>query len=411
MTEPGRAEPGLEELLDAGGPLWLRADWMQSRRARAALALLGVLATCGVVASRLASQHSGASTQASPLGAATPARAVSPAVSPTAPAAAVLPGFERAGAGVDVQILVTPVGASGPAWLHAGHGQLRVIRLPTDPQGWDVAASPAGVVLHAGPTQRCDVCPGEPTAVYYAATGSPVAHRVGAANDIAAITADHRAIWLSSYRYPDRSVASSTQVVTAREVSLAGRPIGAPVRVPTGYRLAGDVLAQPVHGQLLLVRQVGLDTHYIVWSPRQDRVVAALGRALAVSDTEVAWVSSSCPDAACPVERTDLRTGRTRLTGVPSGRMPIAASYSPDGRRLAVLTVVRRDLIGAGQLDTFLLRRTGTPEYLLSPAQSAVPVMTWVGDSPWLVLASPTAAHATVVDSRDGMRFAVPLPA
>ena len=85
-------------------------------------------------------------------------------------------------------------------------------------------ASPAG-------RTECGDCVVPSLPVWFLADGARSVTRLGTANQVTpAATAD--AVWLTSY---PSTADADTAARTAREVSAAGRPLGAPVTLPSGY--------------------------------------------------------------------------------------------------------------------------------------------------------------------------------
>ena len=154
-----------------------------------------------------------------------------------------------------------------------------------------VQASSAGVT-------GCGDCTVPSLPVWFLADGARSATRVGRANQVSpAATAD--AVWLTSYPPTDDP---DTAARTAREVSLAGVPMGPPVRLPTGY-----VIYQATDRGLLLapVRQRPGTPAYKLWNPADPKASRTFDGVIAASPTEIAWT----PPCAAPVPSRGGRPG------------------------------------------------------------------------------------------------------
>ena len=285
------------------------------------LALIGVLVLAvagGVVYLALPRhQHSPAAAVPAPTGLAAPALPAEPdgIGGPTLPWAAGLR---------------LPAAGTRPAWFSPATGRSAPIGgLPADSSGYQFIRTDHGWVVQpnsAGKTAHDDYAV-PPLPVWFLADGAVSVTRVGTANQVApAATAG--ALWLTSY--PLGADANSA-AGTAREVSLAGAPLGAPVRLPPGY-----VIDQATDRGLLLapaVPQQGTtaDKLWDAAAPRDSRTFDAV---IAATPTEIAWAPACA--ARCLVRVLDLATGRQTAVELPRGSSAASGAFSPTGGFLAL---------------------------------------------------------------------------
>jgi hypothetical protein len=122
-----------------------------------------------------------------------------------------------------------PVAGTQPAWFSPATGRSAPIGgLPADIAGYQFTRADRGWVVQAssGGETECGDCARPSLPVWFLADGARSATRVGTANQVTpAATAD--AVWLTSY---PPAADPDTAARTAREVSLAGVPLGPPVR-------------------------------------------------------------------------------------------------------------------------------------------------------------------------------------
>jgi hypothetical protein len=133
---------------------------------------------------------------------------------------------------------------------------------------------------------------------------------------------DGDALWLLSRR-------------SAQLAGADGKRYGRPFPVPAGKRVvaaldAGLVLAPTSTGALGPVEVVDPRTRRVV------RTITPAGLVLSAAGDHVAW--SGCAGSACPVEVTQISTGRVQpLPGLPAGYLPVGSpTLSPDNRHFAV---------------------------------------------------------------------------
>src|SRR3984957_12700186 len=223
-----------------------------------------------------------------------------------------------------------PVAGTQPAWFSpATGGSAPIGSLPADSAGYHFARASGGWVVQASSAgvTGCGDCTVPSLPVWFVADGARSATRVGRANQVtpSAIAA---AVWLTSYPpTADPEIAART----AREVSLAGVPMGPPVRLPTGY-----VIYQATDRGLLLapVRQRPGTPAYKLWNPADPQASRTFDGVIAASPTEIAWT----PPCArmCRVQLLNLATGRQAVVELPAGSFSAGAAFSPSGGYLAL---------------------------------------------------------------------------
>jgi hypothetical protein len=291
------------------------------RRAVAAAVL--VLAAVVIVEHLPRSQHS-------------PPRPTGAAAAVTAPVAASgAPTLAEVPDGITGPALSWPEGlrlpATGrrPAWFWPGTGQMVPIGgLPPQRSGYEFIRAAGGWAVQADPgTQAgCGTCAGPGRVVYFLADRAQSVTRVGLAVAVAPGAAG--ALWLTSYP-PDAD--PRTAAGTAREVSIAGAPLGPQVRLPAGYLIeeATDrgLLLAPVAPQPGTVADQ-------LWDPAAPRASRAFDGVIAASPTQIAWTPPCV--AQCRVQVVNLATGRQVTAELPEGRSAANAAFSPDGSFLAV---------------------------------------------------------------------------
>jgi hypothetical protein len=289
-----------------------------------------------------------------------------------------------------VQLLISRHLGSPLAWFSLDTGTLTPLDLPPNVQPYRVQAFPGGALLRPETTRPCKGCPSQPTPIYSAATGSRTVTRVGFANWDAAVTADHTAVWLSSYQPATDPYSGRSQTFTAHKVDLSGHPLGTPTPLPSGYVPAADALEQPPSTLLLRAwtnpNRTGAE--YTLWDPGSGRITATYGSVIAVSAHQIAWTASSCTEANCPLHLTDPNTGTTSTKPLPPGQMPTLGSYSPDGHHLALLLTAPPDP-SASAVETALLNEA-THRLTVIPGTDLdiIPTLTWSTDGRWLLITS-----------------------
>ena len=223
-----------------------------------------------------------------------------------------------------------PSAGAQPAWFSPATGHTEPIGgLPADSSGYQFIRLGGGWAVQAnsaGKTEHDDYAV-PPLPVWFLADGARSVTRVGTANQVApAATAG--ALWLTSYPL---GADPGTAAGTAREVSLAGAPLGAPVRLPPGY-----VIDQATDQGLLLapVSQQGGTTTDKLWdaaAPQHSRTFAGV---IAATATEIAWTPACA--SLCRVQVLDLATGRQAAVELPKGSSAAGGAFSPSGGFLAL---------------------------------------------------------------------------
>jgi hypothetical protein len=138
------------------------------------------------------------------------------------------------------------------------------------------------------------------------------------------------AVWLTSLP-PDANAGIAAG--TAREVSVAGKPLGPQLTLPPGY-----VIDQATDRGLLLaaaVQRPGPPT-YTLWHAADSRPSRTFAGVIAASANAVAW-APAC-DPICRVQVLDLATGRRTIVTLPKVSSAANAAFSPDGDLLALET-------------------------------------------------------------------------
>jgi hypothetical protein len=223
-----------------------------------------------------------------------------------------------------------PVAGTQPAWFSPATGRSAPIGgLPADSAGYHFTRAGGGWVVQASSAgvTGCGDCTVPSLPVWFLADGARSATRVGRANQVTpAATAD--AVWLTSY---PPAADPDTAARTAREVSLAGVPLGPPVRLPTGY-----VIYQATDRGLLLapVSQPPETPAYKLWNPADPQASRTFDGVIAASPAEIAWTPPCA--ATCRVQLLDLATGRRAVVQLPRGSFAAGAAFSPGGGFLAI---------------------------------------------------------------------------
>ena len=113
-------------------------------------------------------------------------------------------------------------------------------------------------------------------------------------------------------------------------MSVAGAPLGRPLRLPPGY-----LIDQATERGLLLVPVIQQEgTASWLWRPGAQRGSRLFpGGVVAASPNEIAWARCT---TACHVQVLHLATGRVTTIGLPAGTSPANGAFSPDGAYLAL---------------------------------------------------------------------------
>jgi hypothetical protein len=262
-----------------------------------------------------------------------PGRAAAPAGSG---AAAVVAGQPKGPNGIvghtlpwDARLAV-PAAGERPAWFWPATGRMTPVGgLPAERSGYQFTRVTGGwaVQPNSGVQPGCGSCTGPLRPVYFLADGAGSVTRVGRA-DAVAPGATAGALWMT--RYPP-GADTRTAAGTAQEVSVAGRPLGPPRRLPSGF-----VLDQATERGLLLAPVVprGGFSAYELWDPAGRRPSRSFAGVIAASAREIAWAAPCARQ--CRVHVLNLATARPTVIRLPAGNSVANAAFSSDGRFLAL---------------------------------------------------------------------------
>ena len=223
-----------------------------------------------------------------------------------------------------------PVAGSQPAWFSPATGRSSPIGgLPADSAGYQFTRAHGGWVVRAG--SGGELASGDaavpPLPVWFLADGARSVSRVGTANQ-ATPAASAGAVWLTSY---PSTADPATATRTAREVSVTGKPLSPPARLPAGYAIyqATD------RGLLLMPISEGTGPQAdLLWNPAEPKGGRVFDAVVAASPTEIAWTPPCA--TRCRVQVLDLDTGRSSATQLPAGSVAEGAAFSPSGTLLAL---------------------------------------------------------------------------
>ena len=277
-----------------------------------------------------------------------------------------------------------PAAGQRPAWFSPGTGQVAPIGgLPPQQSGYQFIRAAGGWAVQASPDVRagCGACAGPRRAVYFLADRAQSATQVGLADAVAPGAAG--ALWLTSYPPgADRSTASGT----AQEVSIAGRPLGPPLRLPAGY-----LIEQATDRGLLLAPVAPRPgaMAYQLWNPATLQASRTFATVIAASATQIAWAPSCAP--RCRVLMLNLATGRQVTLDLPQGRSAATAAFSPDGRFLAVEVSFSSEANDGGQAVQLEL------ESIASGRLTAVPG-TWLSSDALVSFGWPASSDSLVAE-------------
>ena len=256
----------------------------------------------------------------------------SPAAAPSTPvsASAAEPGRIAGPDRPMAASLRLPVAGAQPAWFSPATGvSARIGGLPTDSAGYQFTRANGGWVVRAG--SGGELASGDaavpPLPVWFLGDGAQSVTRVGTANQ-ATPAAIAGAVWLTSYP-PSADPATAARI--AREVTVTGVPLGAPVRLPTGY-----AIYQATDRGLLLapVSQATGPQADKLWNPADPGASRTFDAVIAASPAEIAWTPPCA--ATCRVQLLDLATGRRSTVELPAGSFAEGAAFSPNGGLLGL---------------------------------------------------------------------------
>jgi hypothetical protein len=271
-----------------------------------------------------------------------------------------------------------------PAWFWPGSGQLVPIGgLPPQRSGYQFIRAAGGWAVLAGPGVQagCGGCAGPRRAVYFLADRASSVTRVGLADAVAPGAAG--VLWLTSYP-PDAD--PGTAAGTAREVSIAGRPLGPQLRLPAGY-----LIEQATDRGLLLapVAPPPGTTADQLWDPAAPRASRAFAAVIAASTTQIAW-APPCT-ARCRVQVLNLATGRQVTAELPAGRSVANAAFSPDGSFLAVEVSFSNEAEDGGQAVQLELVSTASGRLTAVPG-------TWLSSDALVSFGWPASSDSLVAE-------------
>ena len=254
-----------------------------------------------------------------------------------------------------------PVAGTQPAWFSPATGRSEPIGgLPADSAGYQFTRVDGGWAVQASPggSTECGDCDVPSLPIWFLADGTRSVTRVGTANQVTPAAAA-AAVWLTS-----DTPAGDIATRTTREVSLAGVPLGRPVRLPPGY----TVYQATDRGLLLapVTQQRGI-TDYELWNPAGSRAVRTFYEVIAASPAEIAWAPSCA--VTCPVQLLDLATGKQTAVELPAGSSAAGGAFSPDGNFLALQVSSGDDSALAVRLEVASVatgRLTAVPGTLVS---------------------------------------------
>jgi hypothetical protein len=277
-----------------------------------------------------------------------------------------------------------PATGQRPTWFWPATGQeVPIGGLPPQRSGYQFIRTAGGWAVQAGPGNQagCGSCAGPQRAVYFLADNAGSVTRVGLADAVAPGAAG--TLWLTSYP-PDAD--PRTAAGTAREVSIAGAPLGPQVRLPAGYQID-----QATGRGLLLapVIQAPRMTAYKLWDRAAPNASRTFDSVIAASTTQIA---SAAPCAArCRVQVLNLATGRQISVELPAGRSVANAAFSPDGSFL-VLQVSFSDNSDGGELAMEL--------EMVSMASGRLTVVpgTWVSSDALVSFGWPASGDSLVAE-------------
>jgi hypothetical protein len=277
-----------------------------------------------------------------------------------------------------------PAAGQQPAWFWPGTGQvLPISGLPPQRSGYQFIRTAGGWLVQAGPGIQagCGSCAGPPRAVYFLADRAQSVTRVGVADAVAPGTAG--ALWLTSYP-PDTD--PGTAAGTAQEVSIAGVPLGPPLRLPAGYLIEQATS----HGLLLapVAPRPGTMADQL-WNPAAPKASRAFEAVIAVNATEIAWAPPCV--TRCRVLVLNLATGRQVTAEIPEGRSVTNAAFSPDGSFLAVEESFSNEADDGGQAVQLEL------ETMASGHLTAVPG-TWLSSDALISFGWPASSDSLVAE-------------
>jgi hypothetical protein len=327
-----------------------------------------------------------------------------------------------------------------PTWFSFASGALRPIGgLPRSGLDYVFTKIEGGWLLQPGPgrpatcgdcsgptssTQAgCGSCPRPPAAVYYLADRARVVTTIGLATMVAPGTAPGSA-WLTTF---PASAGLGTVAGLARQYDRLGRPRGPAVSLPVGYKIVQGTRAGLLLTAVTGPAHSGTDR---LWNPAVRKVIRTFPHVIAASASQVA-IAGRC-GATCALRVLSLVTSRSVILSPPLGD-PVAGSFSPDGRYLALEVRSAADPGPGTQIDVVALATgevtavpstrssgpgldgfgwPGTGDYLAATlsSEASVQVTYWdAANSTIAVAYVPASLHPDDLVAGENLRRAAPL--
>jgi hypothetical protein len=228
-----------------------------------------------------------------------------------------------------------PVTGPRPTWFSPATGRMeRIGGLPAYRPGYVFTRVGGGWAIQPATNGQpgCGTCVGLTEPVYFLADRASAVTRIGSAHQVAP-AARPGAVWLTSY-VPGAD--TSTARGTAREVSVTGRRLGPPSRLPASY-----LIQQATGRGLLLAPQAQAPqapgsgpAADLLWDPGTGQVRQRFPDVIAVSSAALAWMPQCA--SGCPVHVVSLAGGPDALVRLRPGTAVASAAFSPDGGLLAM---------------------------------------------------------------------------
>jgi hypothetical protein len=277
-----------------------------------------------------------------------------------------------------------PAAGQRPAWFWPGTGQVVPIGgLPPQQSGYRFIRTAGGWAVQAGPGIQagCGSCAGPQHAVYFLADRAQSVTLVGLADAVAPGAAG--ALWLTSY---PPGADPGTAAGMAREVSIAGVPLGPQLRLPAGY-----LIEQATDRGLLLAPVAPRPgaMAYQLWDPAAPQASRTFDAVIAASATRIAW-TPPCT-ARCRVLVLNLATGQQVSAELPEGRSVATAAFSPDGSFLAVEVSFSNEADDGGQAVQLELVSTASGRLTAVPG-------TWLSSDALVSFGWPASSDSLVAE-------------
>jgi hypothetical protein len=277
-----------------------------------------------------------------------------------------------------------PATGQRPSWFWPATGQVAPIGgLPLQRSGYRFIRAAGGWAVQAGPGAQtvCGTCAGLRGDVYFLADQGQSATRAGLADAVAPGTAG--TLWLTSY---SPGADPGTAAGMAREVSIAGRPLGPQLRLPAGY-----LIEQGTERGLLLApvaQRTGTMADKL-WDPAAPQASRTFDGVLATSATQIACAPPCV--ARCRVQVLNLATGRQVSAALPQASSVANAAFSPGGGSLVLQVNFSDDASGGARAVQLELVS------LASGRLTAVP-QTWVSSDALVGFGWPAGSDSLVAE-------------